>query len=711
VAAPIQGEPGSTWTNDTGKVQYQLIVDWVNSCGLCCQFDHQVGPSWPIPFHRGCRCRQRAIWPGKESLPFVDFREKILELDRPQRSRVIGASALVLVEKGVIGWDDVVTKTRVRSLREVVSRLGLTVDQMAKAGVRRDLAAKAHQSVNTPAHELAEQHRKELIAKVVKAGVSPAQVKEAVARKLAARVSIGAGPSGPSGPATFGPDAIAKLGIKVPAVATHPTVHERVPKPTGPPREYPKASDYAANPPAAPPKPKTPAKPKLQAFPADPGKLEVVKKLGGSTGAELVRDADGRLFVRKVGKNPGHLREEAIADDAYRALGVAVPRSKLYETAGGPVKLSEFHEGVTLGELMQTDPAAAQAAMARVRKHFVADALLANWDFAGANLDNLLVTPSGDVLRIDNGGSLRYRAQGGAKGSQWGGHVGELTSLLDPQMNSKSSKVFAGIGEKEILAQARAILRKRSALLKAVPAELHATLKERLDYLDRAIVNPPPDPTKGIKSFTKQGVPVTSADRKAMADWGEAHWEQWKDGLTPEDRKALKYYKGSGYRDVNEHLRFGNAPAVGKAKMDEFLARIDESLNRAATPEELVLWRGVSGKSKMGLADPANQIGEKFGDKGYVSISQNRESAENFTHGPDPAMFRIRVPKGTPAGYLELLTQMGEYELLFHRGTKFKITGVGTYDARRPLIDVELIPSPLADATKAKVGRGKRRKP
>ena len=45
----------------------------------------------------------------------------------------------------------------------------------------------------------------------------------------------------------------------------------------------------------------------------------IVRKLGGSTGAELVQAPDGRLYVRKRGNSSEHVTEEAYADAAYLA--------------------------------------------------------------------------------------------------------------------------------------------------------------------------------------------------------------------------------------------------------------------------------------------------------------------------------------------------------------------------------------------------------
>lgn len=195
----FNGQPGEVWQNDTGKVQYQLLVSWHNSCGQCIQFDHAIGPYWGIPLHRGCRCRQTAIPPGAQAQPYVDFMAKIDALPENRQSLVIGASNLKLVKAGVVQWGDVVTSTRIRDLREVVAREKLSVETVTRAGVRKDLAEKAHASVSTPAHQLAEQTRKELIAKLLNAGLTREQIDRAVAERLARRVTIGTGPSGGMG--------------------------------------------------------------------------------------------------------------------------------------------------------------------------------------------------------------------------------------------------------------------------------------------------------------------------------------------------------------------------------------------------------------------------------------------------------------------------------------------------------------------------------
>jgi hypothetical protein len=82
-------------------------------------------------------------------------------------------------------------------------------------------------------------------------------------------------------------------------------------------------------------------------FPDNLDNLVVVKKLGGTTGAQLVKDpVTGKQYVMKNGSSPEHLENEAIADSAYQALGINVPNHKVYKDASGkPTKLAEYIEG------------------------------------------------------------------------------------------------------------------------------------------------------------------------------------------------------------------------------------------------------------------------------------------------------------------------------------------------------------------------------
>lgn len=167
-------------------------------------------------------------------------------------------------------------------------------------------------------------------------------------------------------------------------------------------------------------------------FPSDISSLKVIKKLGGSTGAQLVEDANGNRYVMKKGGSAGgaageHLKSECAADAFYRAAGVRVPDFQIYEDANGnPVKLSRYMEGMTeLGSWWNNASQEEKDIMrAKLREHYAIDVLLGNWDVVGMGADNIMIDSNGEPWRIDNGGSLNYRAQGATKDtvdkSAWG---------------------------------------------------------------------------------------------------------------------------------------------------------------------------------------------------------------------------------------------------------------------------------------------------
>jgi hypothetical protein len=226
----FNGTPGEAFTNDTDRVLYQFHCQFSHSCGVCIHYHLAIGPYFPIPLHRGCRCSQAALLPGATAEPFVDFLEEITKLDPHQQAAVMGRSNWQLVESGVVSFADVVTPTRVRDLREVVALNTLSVEQMTKAGVGRRVAAEAYQSVNTPEHRLIAKKQAELVASLKTKGLSTRQIETAVGQRVAAKVTI-EGPSGPGVlpvrpttprpflPALFATIA-ARLGIKLPASFT-----------------------------------------------------------------------------------------------------------------------------------------------------------------------------------------------------------------------------------------------------------------------------------------------------------------------------------------------------------------------------------------------------------------------------------------------------------------------------------------------------------
>jgi ADP-ribosyltransferase exoenzyme len=443
------------------------------------------------------------------------------------------------------------------------------------------------------------------------------------------------------------------------------------------------AAKYSSKP-KPPPKPKPP---KPDTFPGMGEDLKVIRTLGGSTGAKLVEDKNGKQYVLKTGGNHGHLREEVAADELYRAMGLDVPRSKLYERPGGPVKLSEFHAGKTLGELERTDPAGYQAAVWQLRKGFVADALMGNWDVIGASADNILVTPAGKVLRIDNGGLLRYRAQGALKSSsQWGNTVSELSSLRNSGINPAAAKIFGSITDAEIKQQAKDLLRSRAKNLKAAPKELRETLAQRLDNLKE--FGKPQKAEKPIQVGDWKSTPAhifQTFETTSQADaWAKRHYEAWAQSLSPAERDAIGEYKGSSYDKLNRYLRNPDQHTL-TPQIKKWTEEIDKALAKNLLPEPVTAVRYFP-LASVGLSREDLKVGRDITDKGYASTSVNPH------HQWGGQRFEVRIPAGTPAGYVQLATgsMQSEYELLLGRGADtFRV--VELKDDSHKTVVVELV--------------------
>jgi len=88
-----------------------------------------------------------------------------------------------------------------------------------------------------------------------------------------------------------------------------------------------------------------------------------------------------------------------------------------------------------------------------------ADLLLANWDVVGTGFDNIGVSPLHGLVRIDQGSSFFYRAQGAAKadlGWEWGAmsDMSRSGGMLDPETNAMFAPLaLAGVPEDELMGE------------------------------------------------------------------------------------------------------------------------------------------------------------------------------------------------------------------------------------------------------------------
>jgi predicted DNA-binding WGR domain protein len=196
---------------------------------------------------------------------------------------------------------------------------------------------------------------------------------------------------------------------------------------------------------------------------------------GGSNPGGRFRDEHGTEWYCKFPADEDIAKSEVLAAKLYAALGISGQDCKLI-TKGGKVGIASRWiavNKVSANELASLDGTASG---------FGADAWLGNWDVVGLGYDNLQVGPDGKAHRVDAGGSLMYRAQGGKK--QFGSTVIEVDSLRDSSLNPQAAKVFG----------------------KMTPADISASVAKVLALPDQSIV-----------SLVNQYGPGDEASKQALA--------------------------------------------------------------------------------------------------------------------------------------------------------------------------------------------------
>lgn len=197
-------------------------------------------------------------------------------------------------------------------------------------------------------------------------------------------------------------------------------------------------------------------------FPTDPASLKVLQKLGGSTGAQLVEDSKGNQYVMKSGSNTSnaHVESEYITNQVYDILGIRVPDFEMYEVNGDKILLSKYIPMTSVPSVSDYPEMA---------KGFAVDALLANWDIY--QNDNCLKDSAGRIIRVDNGGSLSFRAQGGSK--PFGSRVSDYDSMM-----KYNPQVVASLSLQDQVDQINSVLSKQGDLLKFLEESKQDSLKK-----------------------------------------------------------------------------------------------------------------------------------------------------------------------------------------------------------------------------------------
>lgn len=175
---------------------------------------------------------------------------------------------------------------------------------------------------------------------------------------------------------------------------------------------------------------------------------------GSNTGGLFKSKVDGSKFYVKAPDTEVMAKVEVLSSKLYQAAGVKVANVNSIKLTG---KIGDRDVSGRLGvtsaiEEIEDIDTSQMGALSGAKDGFAADAWLANWDVVGNGGPkqlNLKKMPDGSSFRIDTGGTLFFRAQGGRKAFS-ASEIPELDSLRFNSYNS--GEVFGDISEDQIVA-------------------------------------------------------------------------------------------------------------------------------------------------------------------------------------------------------------------------------------------------------------------
>ena len=223
---------------------------------------------------------------------------------------------------------------------------------------------------------------------------------------------------------------------------------------------------------------------------------------GGSNSGCFVQSKDSpyRVYYAKFGGNQS--TSEKIAATLYDRAGINVPKLQEFQLSDGRTGiLSEYIPN--LRAINQPNPA--------VNEGFGMDALLANWD---AVCSGNTMTDGSKVFKIDVGGALDYRARGGKK--DFGAVVEELTTLLDPNINPQSARIYSTMTREDLI---KSLEKVTNLDVYVSGSQYNTILRERKDYIADILeeVKATPQEDKSMLEYLKsmKQALVTKAQKAA----------------------------------------------------------------------------------------------------------------------------------------------------------------------------------------------------
>lgn len=200
-------------------------------------------------------------------------------------------------------------------------------------------------------------------------------------------------------------------------------------------------------------------------------------QMGSNPAFWVKNDKTKELFYIKTAKNylqKAHLEEEVRACNLYKLAGINAPEVKMCSLG--------FCEKAMMSKFA---PKLEEICNYRdVHKAFAPDAWLANWD---TYVNNNTKLNNGDVFKLDNGGALRFRAQGSLK-QNFGYKVEDIKTLVDGR-NWHSTNAYNNISHDDLIKSFKQVCNINNKDIKKIvkDRDLAQTLIKRKEYMAKVL--------------------------------------------------------------------------------------------------------------------------------------------------------------------------------------------------------------------------------
>lgn len=425
---------------------------------------------------------------------------------------------------------------------------------------------------------------------------------------------------------------------------------------------------------------------------------------GGSNPGGTFRGADGRVRYVKLYDDPAQSYGEAVANRAYRELGIDAPVSVLVRDGERVVGVA--NEIIDHSGALGAAKRGTKGRSREVLKGYAADVWLANWDAVGLDLDNVVATRArrNGVARIDAGGALLMRARQGRKPAGVLDRIAEWDGFADAARNPAYARVLqnAGVASpddlgRSALARIRAIdeLGRRTRNFRDLAPDVRGVLEADRDAIRQALSRRARLLRHEIAPRVRAAMRTPAYERAFRAEMQAAYTQH----LRPANRKVEEGFdrramtdpelvagyayttSGAewGYKRLNEALTTkgweGEPPLP--PRYDHYRRTLDAALDRLPDYPARNLRRGAT----LRYNDIAGYVvGEVKTERRFLSTSTGRGFSGNVR-------FTIHGRHGKRIERLSAFPS--EEEVLFKAETKFLVVGKRRDEAGVTHIEME----------------------